>query len=572
MRTKVIILVVALGAATCLRTAQAAAPKNNILLLIADDYGADSSSLFNTTNTGAHLAPTPNIDQLGHSGVLFPYFYARPSCSQSRACIFTGRESFRTGVGCAIGSTNTTPALNPNEYTLARAFTTNAPQYSLASFGKWHLADTADLNSPLTTGGWTNFAGYMGAMVQDYTNWTKVVNGASHNTTNYSTTDQANDAISFIQAQGTNLWFMWLAFNAPHAPIHKPPTNLLASPAYIILSGTPADITANGRAYQEAMTQAMDTEIGRLLTVVPANTDIIFLGDNGTENRFQQLPYLYTNATPDGNGHAKFTLYEGGSRTPLFITGPDVVSPGRTNNTLVNEVDLFQTIQELAGINVAATLPPDVIIDSKSLLPALQADVIIPAPYMFGEQFNERNVADGWTLRNAQFKLIHFYDHIEQLYDLSTDPYEHTNLLAAALTPVAQSSLYSLKMHAAQYMTLANTDNTRNLLPYPAVKHVGFTNGVFSVNEQYTQLSTNGSFANANQRGLTQLKSGGTNLNYDLILWRSPVLTNPLAWTPVTTNLVTGITNNFLLSTNGLVTDPNATADHYFYQVTPYIP
>ena len=129
----------ALGASMWFLTAQAAAPKNNILLLIADDYGADSSSLFNSTNTGAHLAPTPHIDQLGYSGVLFPCFYAWPSCSQSHACIFTGRESFRTGVGCAIGSTNITTALNPNEYTLAKAFTTGAPQYSLASFGNWPL-------------------------------------------------------------------------------------------------------------------------------------------------------------------------------------------------------------------------------------------------------------------------------------------------------------------------------------------------------------------------------------------------------------------------------------------------
>jgi arylsulfatase A-like enzyme len=146
---------------------------------------------------------------------------------------------------------------------------------------------------------------------------------------------------------------------------------------------------------------------------------------------------LYTNATPDGNGHAKFTLYEGGSRTPFFVTGPDVVGGGRTNYTLVNEVDLFQTIQELAGINVAATLPPGVIIDSKSMLPVLQADIIIPTPYMFGEQFNEHAVSDGWTLRNGQFKLIHFYDHIEQFYDLSADPYEFTNLLAGALTTTA---------------------------------------------------------------------------------------------------------------------------------------
>jgi arylsulfatase A-like enzyme len=181
-----------------------------------------------------------------------------------------------------------------------------------------------------------------------------------------------------------------------------------------------------------------------------------------------------------------------------------VVNGGRTNNTLVDEVDLFQTIQELAGINVAATLPANVIIDSKSLLPALQGDVIIPAPYMLGEQFNERDVADGWTLRNAQYKLIHFYDHLEKLYDLSADPYEHTNLLAAALTPTAQSNLYSLKMHAAPYLTLANTVNTRNLLPYPAIKGFAYTNAAFAVNEQYTQLTTNGSFANPNQSGLTQ--------------------------------------------------------------------
>ena len=39
-----------------------AAPKQNILLIIADDYGVDSSSLYNSTNTGAILPPTPNIE------------------------------------------------------------------------------------------------------------------------------------------------------------------------------------------------------------------------------------------------------------------------------------------------------------------------------------------------------------------------------------------------------------------------------------------------------------------------------------------------------------------------------
>lgn len=557
-------------------TLSSLAAANNILLVIADDLGADSCELFNSTNSGASLAPTPNLDKLGRSGVLFPNFYTRPSCSQSRACLFTGRESFRTGVGSAIGpKTNNTPALNPDEYTLAKAFATNAPEYHLAAIGKWHLGAATDLNSPLTTGGWTNFSGYMGAAVQNYRNWTKVVNGVSFNTTHYATTDQANDAISFIRDQGTNLWFVWLAFSAPHGPINKPPTNLLTTASYINLSGTHADISTNGRAYQEAMTQAMDTEIGRLLTVVPTNTDIIFLGDNGSEIQFQQPPYYYspTNAdVPDSNGHAKFTLYEGGTRTPLFITGPDVVDGGRTNYTIVNEVDLFQTIQELAGINVAATLPPGVIIDSKSLLPALQGDVTIPTSDMFGEQFNVSGLADGWTFRNGEYKLIHFYDHIEQLYDLVTDPYEHTNLLDAPLSADAQANYFWLQRNVAPYLTLANTANTRNLLPTPAILGAGWTNTVFSVNEQFTQLSTNGSFANTNQAGLTQLANGGTNLNYNLILWRSTNLIDPLGWTPILTNLVTGTTFNYLLVTNALLNDPNASAANGFYEVTPYVP
>jgi hypothetical protein len=192
---------------------------------------------------------------------------------------------------------------------------------------------------------------------------------------------------------------------------------------------------------------------------------------------------------------------------------------------------------------------------------------------MFGEQFNERATADGWTMRNAQFKLIHFYDHIEMLFDLSTDPYEFTNLLATALTPTAQANLNSLRILAVNCLTLPNTAYTRNLLPYPnggLIGGVGFSNGAASVNVQFTQLSTNGSFANPNQTNLTQFS--GTNLNYDLFLWRSSNLADALSWVPVATNLVMGITNNFLLSTSGVLTDSSPNASSYFYQVTPYVP
>ena len=117
---------------------------------------------------------------------------------------------------------------------------------------------------------------------------------------------------------------MWLAFNAPHLPRHLPPTNLLVSAKYLALSGTAQDISANGRAYWEAMVQAEDTEIGRLLKVVDTNdTDIIFIGDNGSEIDVQQFPYknAAVPATTSGNGHAKFTIYEDDNETYNYEKG-----------------------------------------------------------------------------------------------------------------------------------------------------------------------------------------------------------------------------------------------------------
>lgn len=558
---------------------------HNILLLIADDLGIDNLSIYNT-NAAASIPATPNLNALAQSGVVFTHFYARPSCSQSRACIITGRDSFRTGVGVAINPSPSpsTPVLSSNEYTLPRAFTTNAPQYALASFGKWHLGGTTtnvtDTDSPRLTGGWTNYAGFYSPQVASYFNWTKWSNGISINTTNYTTLDQVHDATNFISGQGTNLWFVWLAFNAPHSPYHLPPTNLLFSPKYLALSGAAADVNTNTRPYYEAMIQSLDTEIGVLLNSVNlTNTDIIFIGDNGTPIAVQQPPFRDASVpeTLVGNGHAKFTVFEGGSRTPLIIAGPDVGSPGRLNDTLVNEPDLFATIQELAGINVAATLPTNVIIDSVSLLPAIHADVLRPTPFVIEEQFNQSANSDGITLRNGQFKLLHFYAHTndvsnERLYDLSSDPYEFTNLLKTPLTPVAQSNYYALKLNLGRSVTFENTQYRRSQIPFPLVSSVRFTNGAFYVNAQFTQLGTNANSPSFGAPAVPPQYPDQSSLDYTLTLWRSPDLNNPLAWVPVATTTIPPGTNSTLVISNTVLTDAGASADHFFYQVTPYIP
>ncbi|MBI3882559.1 MAG: sulfatase-like hydrolase/transferase [Verrucomicrobia bacterium] len=496
----------------------AAAPaKPNILLLIADDYGAGNSSLYNTTNNGQLLPPTPNIASIASNGVVFRYTYANPLCSPTRACLLTGRYGFRTGIGDVVGGPQ--GPLSSSEFTLPRAFSTNVSLgYQLAQFGKWHLAGQA--NSPLNLGGWTNYVGNLTGQLTNYFNWQKTSNNVTTANTNYATTDLVNDATNWIAARGTNPWFLWAAFNAPHTPHHLPPTNLC--PHYANLSGTTGDINANPVNYFNAMTEAMDTEIGRLLTALPdrANTHIIFLGDNGSLRQLLQAPYPTTNG--------KDTLYEGGLRVPLIISGPAVVSPNRTNDTLARMVDLYATILEMAGSSVAARAPAGVTIDSQSLMPALQTTNTYARP-AYAELFGSGVIpqtATGRALRNPEFKLIRFNSGTSEFYDLASDPYEGTNLFGTTLSARAQSNYDSLVLKFGYYQTN---------FAVPTVTGLAGTGNTF---------------------GLTVQQDAS--INYSL--WRAPVL-DDLAWVPVT---------NAVIVTNGdatvTLTDPGATNGNFFYR------
>ena len=127
---------------------------DNILLIIADDLGADSFPL--TASAGASVPPMPNIAALKSTGVLFRNGCAHPTCSPSRAAMLTGRHPFRTGIGEAlVGATG--PELQASEFTLPEAFAANASLgYQLASFGKWYLnGGPGSNNTPRTIGGWT---------------------------------------------------------------------------------------------------------------------------------------------------------------------------------------------------------------------------------------------------------------------------------------------------------------------------------------------------------------------------------------------------------------------------------
>ncbi|MDA9764145.1 sulfatase-like hydrolase/transferase [Opitutales bacterium] len=447
--------------------------RQNVLLLIADDFGVDSCPLYNL-NESASLPPMPVFESLAAKGVRFTRAYSAPGCSPTRAAIITGRYGYRSGVGDIIAG-DVTAELDTPEFTLPEAIASVDSGYGLAAFGKWHLG--GNNRAPETIGGWPYFSGSLTGGVPSYTGWRKTVveNGSSSTANNfpvYVTTDNVNEAISFIDDQGEDPWFVWMGFNAPHNPLHKPPNELHS---YDALSGEEADINGNGRAYYEAMCEALDTEIGRLLDSMPesvrANTNIIFVGDNGTTRAMLQPPYP--------NRIGKDTLYQGGVHVPLVISGPAVKNPGRTSDWFTHVVDLYATVLDLAGLRPAF---PNTL-DSQSVLPALQAVSGGPLTnysehfsYDYGVDPPVRRNDGGRRIRNDRYKLIDFFTgDPDEFYDLINDPYENENLLDGNLSADEAAALASLQFWLGSYsasavpeVTEVSRENSRFELTVPA--------------------------------------------------------------------------------------------------------
>jgi arylsulfatase A-like enzyme len=311
-----------------------------------------------------------------------------------------------------------------------------------------------------------------------------------------------------------------VAFNAPHTPLHLPPTNLC--PHYANLSGTAGDIAAHPANYFDAMVEAEDTCIGKILSWVNlTNTHVIFLGDNGTANNVIQPPFT--------NTRAKDTLYEGGTHVPLVIAGPSVFAPNRTNATPANMVDLYSTILEMAGINAALTIPTTNVIDSQSLLSVLQTNNLTLLRWSYSELFGTNYSASvsGRALRNSQYKLIAFTSGTQEFYDLNSDPYEKTNLLATAMNATQLGNFYALTLKLGDYQIA---------LGKPVINSFAKTNAQFSVNVQ-------------------------RNLTNSYNLWRASAL-DGLNWSPLTNALV--VTNG---ASSVTLTDTNAAAAQNFYRV-----
>lgn len=216
----------------CLATLTSAADRPNIVVLFADDMGFSDVGCF-----GSEIE-TPNIDRLAEGGVRLTHFYNTGRCCPSRASILTGLYPHQADIGHMAGDLDVPgyrDRLSFNAVTLAEVL--GASGYHTMMTGKWHLG-WRDEGSP-TARGFQHFYGTRGYIDSYYTIVPRtevylnddLVLPVGENPINhlkpaeewYTTdvfTDYALQFIDQVREQDDKPFFLYLAYNAPHFPLH----------------------------------------------------------------------------------------------------------------------------------------------------------------------------------------------------------------------------------------------------------------------------------------------------------------------------------------------------------------
>ena len=463
----------------------------NVVLVMIDDIGVDQVGCY-AVNYPGESAPqpcTPNLDALAAQGLRFTNAWSSPVCSPTRAQIVTGKRTSALGVGRATGPLIPRSGMDEDEVTLGDLIPLNG------FFGKWHLAGADQVPTHPLDSGFFPFAGTMwnvGPPPQDgphYYDWQKYDGtGPSVQTFEYVTTNTTNDAAAWIDQLNASAgrWFVLVSYHASHSPYHCPLTPSAPNGCSTDWweACPPGCGYPQGVCRSRAMTQALDSELGRLLSHVDSSdTAVIVVGDNGTEKIATYEPF-----DPD---HAKATLHQGGINVPLIISAPGLASGD--NHELVQVADLFTTVLDLTR----TPLPPHADeLDSVSLAqyvaPGLADPAARPRTEVVSEIFDPNFVPVGGAvppsfvaehhnlaIRDARFKLIEsnsltggMQHQFYQLYDpapgapplpqdpaVTPDPYEAVDLmpLQASWTPGVQAAYDALVARLASYERLPLT-------------------------------------------------------------------------------------------------------------------
>lgn len=423
-----------------------AAPRPNIVFIIADDLGwADVG--FN----GATFYETPNIDRLRAEGVNFTSSYpGAANCMPSRSCILSGMYTPRTQMwtpgrlakgdiasmkflvpsrgnpaGDDVFPSN--GALEPSVVSIAE--TLKPAGYRSARFGKWHMGPNTqgfDVSDPSGRGDDVGKKFYGNINVAEWL---------------------TDASVKFIADNNDRPFFLYLAHWDVHTPIRARKAVVEKYKRKL----------ANGKWDRKwnptyaAMIEAVDISVGRVAKAlkdggVEDNTLFVFTSDNGGHSGATWCEPLKG---------AKGAFYEGGIRVPTCMRWPGVIAPDSECDTPITGVDFLPTFAALAGAGTPKSQP----VDGRSIVPLLRGEPALEERsifwhyplYLAGGTYNQVVPVHGtdrmyWratpcsVIRKGDWKLIQFFeDDSIRLFNLPRDIGEKTDL--AAVNPDKAASL-----------------------------------------------------------------------------------------------------------------------------------
>jgi arylsulfatase A-like enzyme len=445
--------------------------KPNIIVVLADDHGYGDVSAYNPQSK----IPTPHLDRLASGGMRFTDAHTSSGvCTPTRYSLITGRYHWRTKLQSGVLGGFSTPLIAKDRLTVAGMLAQKG--YHTACFGKWHLG----MNWPLKIGGVADDKGDFGkpfpnADKVDYTRPIQdgpVDRGFHHY---YGISDSLdmppfvwiNDRLPTEIATATKTWirtgpagpkfeavdvqggifdhtisFIKERRDAAKAgqpffayvPLASPHTPIVPRAEFTGKSGI--------NAYADFVLQ-VDADMGRLMKALDdeglaEDTILIYTSDNGCSPmaNIEELQAAGHQPSHIFRGH-KADLYEGGHRVPFIVRWPAKVKAGSVSDQLVGQLDLMATFAELTGVTLPATAGED----SVSFLPVLTGTASAPIRSSIVSQ----SINGSFAIRDGQWKLALCPgsggwsaprpgkdDHSKlppfQLYDLSKDPGETTNL------------------------------------------------------------------------------------------------------------------------------------------------
>jgi arylsulfatase B len=398
----------------------------NIVILLADDLG--------WADAGYHQSEihTPNIDRLAAQGTRFERYYAFPLCSPTRSALMTGRSPIRLGVVYATIEPFDDHGVPLEEHFMPQ--TLKAAGYETAMAGKWHLGHTRRQFFP-NARGFDHSYGCINGRIDYFTHdreggldWHR--DGNTSFEQGYSTELIGREAIRLIRRRDKNKpLFLYVPFNAPHAPLHQPPK----------YADNYAHIQDADRRHFCATVQYMDDVIGRILGTLDEeqmtnDTLVMFFSDNGGPTA------LGAKNTPLRGG--KRSTYEGGIRVPMILRWPGRLRASAVSNQVMTVMDVFPTLAAVAATTPGNKLP----LDGKNLWPAISGGRVEARDDLFfgtgsGSMFTYGVLHQEWKLvrtisrknQSATNELFRIEDDPTEKHDLAAQHPDLVKDLAARI-------------------------------------------------------------------------------------------------------------------------------------------